>query len=799
MKKIILCFTLLGLAFTLQAQTYLTENFDSSIPGTWTVTDGGDAAGGTWDSGMVGANSLNGTNAAVVNSDAQGNDPHPQLIETLTSPVFDASSASTLFLSFDQYFNNLNTDFGVVEVFNGTNWVEVLNQSTDVGSFANPDQQNIDITAHKNANMQVRFIYNDDDVWAWYWIVDNIHVYDVACATPSGISVVNITTDSATINWNAAGTETTWEVIIQQAGLGIPTTVGTLVTATTYNATGLNVNSNYEVYIRSFCDSDGYSIWLGPYAFITANIPSPISFSTQSISTTGTNRAVVDMNGDNLDDIVSINDNNINIQEQQTDGSFLQKNITTTSADFTPSWSLVAADFDKNGYTDLLYGGGSGVTFMKANANGTAYSEISGSEYVFSQRSNFIDINNDGHLDAFVCHDVAPNVYYINDGNGNLQFYQTPEDGTTNGAPHNLGGYASGGNYGSIWVDYDNDGDQDMFIAKCGGITARRTNQMHTNDGNGNYTENAAAIGLADPMQTWSSAWGDFDNDGDMDVFVGSSDPNDPHKLMRNDMNTIGTFTNVSVGSGSVNATTFNHENVAYDFDNDGFLDIASNGDILFGNGDLTFAVFDDLVPDDGSFGDLNNDGFIDAFGGDIVMNNTNSNNWIVINTNGTSSNIDGIGARVELTTALGTQIRDVRSGDGFRYMNTLNTHFGIGTETTITAVTITWSSGIVDQILYPIINETLSVTEGEHPLSVDNFLVENLILYPNPTKQDLNLNGDYEVNNHKFQVFDISGRQIFKGTIKNNKIDVSRLQSGNYILRIANNEKVRTQKFIKQ
>ena len=149
------------------------------------------------------------------------------------------------------------------------------------------------------------------------------------------------------------------------------------------------------------------------------------------------------------------------------------------------------------------------------------FTQISTPEYVFSQRSNFVDINQDGHLDAFVCHDVAPNVYYLNDGTGNLTFYQG-----------GLGDYFSGGNYGSIWIDYDNDRDMDMFIAKCGGETARRTNQMLTNNGDGTFTENASILGLADPMQTWSSSWADYDNDGDMDVFVGAS--SGTHKLMRN-------------------------------------------------------------------------------------------------------------------------------------------------------------------------------------------------------------------------------------------------------------------------
>ena len=105
-----------------------------------------------------------------------------------------------------------------------------------------------------------------------------------------------------------------------------------------------------------------------------------ITFTSQSISTTGSNRALVDMNGDFLDDVVSITSTNIQIYYQQSDGSLNEVNIVTTPADYSPSWSLAAADYDRNGYTDLLYGGGSGVTFMRANSNGTQYTEVSGPE-----------------------------------------------------------------------------------------------------------------------------------------------------------------------------------------------------------------------------------------------------------------------------------------------------------------------------------------------------------------------------------------------------------------------------------
>src|SRR5690554_4421670 len=248
-----------------------------------------------------------------------------------------------------------------------------------------------------------------------------------------------------------------------------------------------------------------------------------VSFTSAPIATSGSERAAVDMNGDFLDDLVSVSETNIQIHYQQVDGSFITRNITTSYADNTPSWSLAAADFDRNGYADLLYAGGSGITFMKADDTGDSYEEMSFPEYVFSQRSNFVDINNDGHLDAFVCHDVAPSVYYINNGDGTFTFHQG-----------DIGDYPTGGNYGSVWIDYDNDGDMDVFIAKCnvnGNVNERSENQLYQNDGMGNFVEVGEATGLKDNMQTWSSAWADFDNDGFLDVFIGSSDSNFTHKI----------------------------------------------------------------------------------------------------------------------------------------------------------------------------------------------------------------------------------------------------------------------------
>jgi hypothetical protein len=534
-------------------------------------------------------------------------------------------------------------------------------------------------------------------------------------------------------------------------------------------------------------ETDGFDFLLTAEEYVAP----PVSFTGQNVTISGSAYGVVDMNGDHLDDIVGVGNSSLNVLYQQASGLFSSITYNHPPVANMPSWSLAAGDIDRNGYTDLLYGGGSGVTFMIANADGLGFTETSGSEYVFSQRSNFIDINNDGHLDAFVCHDVQPNVYYMNDGENNLEFIQG-----------GLGDTPDGGNYGSIWVDYDNDGDMDMFIAKCrGGASEANINQLHRNNGDGTYTEVGVEANLADNVQTWSAAWGDFDNDGFMDAFVGASSlAQGSHKLMMN--NGDGTFTDATEGSGYEEFFATSIENITHDFNNDGYLDIRGAGNvIMMNNGDLTFTPVE--VPmGNGPAGDLNNDGFIDILAGNtIYFNDGNDNGYIKINTIGAESNINGIGARINLYTPnLGHQIRDVRSGDGFRYMSSMTVHFGIGTETAIDSVVITWPSGIVDVIANPEINTTLDVEEGSYVgVAVRDQFLPELMIYPNPVQQELMISSPIDLMGATIRVFDVNGKKLMDGRLTNNVFNVSQLPMGAYVLDIEHNGRTLQRKFVKQ
>ena len=530
--------------------------------------------------------------------------------------------------------------------------------------------------------------------------------------------------------------------------------------------------TTYYIAFDNRWDSNGFDFELTETPPVTPPVPG-LTFTPEFIPTMGGayKLAVADMNGDFLDDIVTVSEGEIQIHYQEATGGFTPVTIATDLADFLPTWSIAIADYDKNGFSDILYGGGSGVTFMRANATGTAFEEVSGNEYVFSQRSNFIDINNDGHLDAFVCHDVQPNVFYINDGFGNLS--------------HNQGGmgdHPNGGNYGSIWVDYDNDGDPDLFIAKCrGGQTTAKINELHRNDGNGVFTDVSIGSNMADSVQTWSSAWNDYDNDGLMDALVGASSTADgTHKFMRNLGD--GTFEDITAGSGWDLNESLSIEHISFDFDNDGYADVMGGGNkIMFNNGDLTFgpSVYPFGV---GAVGDLNDDGFLDVQSGStIYFNDGNDNNWIKVNLQGIQSNSQGIGARVELYGPWGKQIRDVQSGIGFRHMSTMNVHFGIGEATEIDSVLVKWPSGIIDVIQTPAIKESIIMVEGTNQLSLLEEDGKSVILFPNPTTEVLYAENLDVLNMTRICVVSQLGQVVMEGATNTNEFDVAHLEEGLY------------------
>ena len=168
-------------------QTFINENFNAGIPSNWTVTTTGCTGSGVaikWvgtTNGWQGlANSLDNTEFAIVNSEPG---TFCNANEFLTSPVFDATSSTTLLLEFDHFFNHYIGDVASAEVFDGASWITVASFTSNTGWWLTPDKQSIDIAPYKNATMQIRFHYQAN--WDYWWAVDNILV---AATSPTAVN-----------------------------------------------------------------------------------------------------------------------------------------------------------------------------------------------------------------------------------------------------------------------------------------------------------------------------------------------------------------------------------------------------------------------------------------------------------------------------------------------------------------------------------------------------------------------------------------------------------------------------------
>lgn len=481
---------------------------------------------------------------------------------------------------------------------------------------------------------------------------------------------------------------------------------------------------------------------MGLLGFIQSNAQVSFTDGTSDLNdtslTSGVSMAIVDMNNDGLDDIIRLsNASNLRIEFQQADGSFNKLTIGNVSS----VWGMTIADVDANGYNDIIVGGAyNGLKLAKANATGTAYtvSTLTGPN-IFLQNANFADIDNDGAIDFFGCHDDGISSPYKNDGAGNLT-YDLGLISATSTVPSD-----NSGNYGSIWTDYDNDGDLDMYLSKCRlGVTntgdGRRRNMLFQNDGSNNFTDVAPAAGLLPLDQTWATIFEDIDNDGDLDAVMVNHE--NSSSIYRNNGN--GTFTDITASSGvatEIAATGIGIQVMMEDFDNDTFIDIiitTRSGDhyLFYNDGDLTFTAASpfsttgDRTIQSGAVGDVNNDGFVDFLAGyatgfnspsstadQLFINGGNSNNWSKVTFEGTFSNSNGIGARVELHGDWGTQIREVRAGESYGTQNTFTAHFGIADATAITKLVVKWPSGIVDEIINPGINQRIHMVEGQNAI----------------------------------------------------------------------------------
>jgi hypothetical protein len=534
---------------------------------------------------------------------------------------------------------------------------------------------------------------------------------------------------------------------------------------------------------------------------------------------------VVDMNNDGKDDVVRASGNSTMYIEYQgvANGAFTEASFP--SASIGDPWGMCVGDYDNNGFNDVLWGDYGATRILTANATGTNYtsddiSTMSGGGFIFVQGCNFIDLNNDGKLDAFVCHDSGmPHIYVGNGTETGWTFNQSLMPLATVPASDNSG------NYASIWTDVNADGLIDLMITHCrqgvsSGTDPRRIDQIFINNGNGTYTQDVTNwTGLRDGQQGWSTGWGDIDNDGDMDAFVLNQTQN--AKMQVN--NGAGVFTNIMATTGIANPTSFFGENATFqDFNNDGFVDLfLSGGDhkMYINNGNGTFTLDANAFVYAGNtitahaIGDLNNDGFLDLYASycDIYnsanssrsdklwMNNSiaagNTNHYIKFHLNGIQSNKNGIGAIVKIYGPWGVQVREVRSGEAYGLQNSFTVHFGLGSATSVDSVIVHWPSGTMDETYSLSGDQTVTINEGGFPLSTNNIAQQSLLLnvYPNPMTDQSYIRLDHfaslGLNNLSVNIYDLNGKVVYTENALQQSIlviDRSKFANGIYMVEVS-------------
>lgn len=447
-----------------------------------------------------------------------------------------------------------------------------------------------------------------------------------------------------------------------------------------------------------------------------------------SVTASGGCMGVVDMNGDGLDDLAILhNARTFQVDYQNADGTFTLVDYGNVSN--AGQWGWAIADIDNNGHKDMVSGGNfDGTHYVRIMSVGNGALSTLGGPGIFTQGMSIGDIDNDGLLDVYACNDVGPNNLWFADANGDLVENSGYINWTTNPSSD------MSGNYGSCFTDFDSDGDIDLYIPKCRqGVNdpndPRRWNRMFVNNGSNAYTDLAASYGLQIRNQTWTADFGDYDNDGDLDMVATNHDAT--IQLYENVNNN---FIDVTPGCGMEYNGFFLQSKFA-DMDNDGFLDVLVAGGVEYyfkGNGDGTFSRVTGLFPagrDMHSFatGDLNNDGFLDVFANygtsyinsdasqpdRLWLNDGNDNHWFTVRLKGTISNRDAVGAQVRIVGPWGTQVREVKAGESYGMVTSFACNFGLGEHTTIPTLTIRWPSGIEETFNDLAVDQTVTVIEN--------------------------------------------------------------------------------------
>ncbi len=435
-------------------------------------------------------------------------------------------------------------------------------------------------------------------------------------------------------------------------------------------------------------------------------------------------------------------------------GTFQDVTKKTRTGDRGYGMGVTVGDFDNNGYPDIYISNFGPNVLLKNNGNGT-FTDVSKRAGIQGNECSvgavWLDYDKDGYLDLYVGNyitfDPKYNYYYAPDGfPGPMAYDGTPDvlyhnngNGTFTDVTKKMNVYNKEGRAMGVGAaDYDNDGWVDIYVSND-----HMVNYLyHNNQGKG-FEDRGISSGVAfnqvgEATISMSVAFGDYNNDGLIDLFV-----SDNVYCSLHENHGSGVFSEMSYKAGIAAACGqfVGWGSSFLDYDNDGDLDLFKvNGELkhLYGQEDQLFenqgnGKFKDVSTDRGAyfqeehvgrgacFGDYDNDGDIDVYivnleePGVLLRNNTgNENHWISLLLIGDTSNRDGVGTRISISAGGKKQYAQKISSGGYLSTNDPRVHFGLGQNTTIDTIDIIWPSGKTQRLEHVKANQTFTIKESE-------------------------------------------------------------------------------------
>ncbi len=542
-------------------------------------------------------------------------------------------------------------------------------------------------------------------------------------------------------------------------------------------------------------------------------------------NTPGDSRSVniVDVNGDGLDDVFISNGlqggQNNELYLNLGNGVFEAVQNDPIVLDHSPSDGATFADTDNDGDLDAYmvtwYGA---LNFFYRNGGNGNFTHlpnaVTGATGTYSETAAFGDYDNDGLVDVYITNsggDDLRDFLYRNTGNNGFE--------KINATVLNENTASRSAN----WADYDNDGDLDLFVTR----ESQHINNLFRNNGNGGFVKVSNDPATSEVLSSITASWGDVNNDGLLDLFVGNSGNFAPenNRLFINNGN--GGFT--TAAQGAINTDGGCSFGSAFaDYDNDGDLDL------FVANGFCSGTINNFLYQNDGTgvftrdltslpsyltpcsfgaaWGDLNDDGFQDLVianckrnsaaaqpNHSVFINGDNGNNWLKIKLIGVNSNQAAIGAQIRVKAAINgqsvTQLREISAQSGYCGQNSLTAHFGFGAATQIDSIEIRWPSGLQQLLGNTAVNQTITVVEGQAS-GLNNPVNSALKIQvaPNPIGDTLNwtLVNDKPIRQGRFELVDIQGKVVrSKGAMQVDagshafQFSTAHLPNGVYALRL--------------